>query len=108
MSYLDLSVAIVAEVVGTAALKAARGFTRPAPSLLVVLGYGLAFFFLARALQTIPLGIAYAVWSGAGVVLITLLGRWLYRQTLDLAALAGMALIVAGVSVLQWTSRGGG
>jgi len=108
MSYLDLSVAIVAEVVGTAALKAARGFTRPVPSLLVVLGYGLAFFFLARALQTIPLGIAYAVWSGAGVVLITLLGRWLYRQTLDLAALTGMALIVAGVSVLQWTSRGGG
>lgn len=108
MSYLDLSMAIVAEVVGTAALKAARGLTRPLPSLLVVLGYGLAFFFLARALQTIPLGIAYAIWSGAGVVLITLLGRWLYRQTLDAAALAGMALIVAGISVLKWTSAGGG
>lgn len=102
MSYLDLSLAIVAEVVGTAALKAAQGFTRPGPSVLVVAGYGLAFFFLSRALQTIPLGIAYAIWSGAGVVLITLLGRWLYRQTLDAAALLGMGLIVAGVSVLKW------
>lgn len=104
MSYLDLSLAIAAEVVGTAALKATHGFTRPGPSLLVVAGYGLALFFLSRALQTIPLGIAYAIWSGVGVVLITLLGRWLYRQTLDLAALTGMALIVAGVGILKWSA----
>lgn len=107
MSYVDLTVAVVAEVIGTAALKSARGFTRPWPSVAVVLGYGVAFYCLSRALATIPVGIAYAIWSGMGVLLITLIGWWLYGQRPDPPALAGMALIVAGVVVVQWSANGG-
>jgi small multidrug resistance pump len=107
MSYLYLALAIVAEVAGTAALKAAHGFTRPGPSLVVVAGYGMAFYFLSLALKTIPVGVAYALWSGLGVVLITLIGWRLYGQTLDTPALAGIALIVAGVVVLQLSANGG-
>jgi small multidrug resistance pump len=101
MSYLYLAIAIVAEVIGTSALKAAEGFTRPGPSLVVIVGYGAAFYFLSLALKTIPVGIAYAIWSGVGVALITLIGWVVFRQRLDAAALAGLALIVAGVVVIQ-------
>jgi small multidrug resistance pump len=100
-----LALAIVAEVIGTSALKATAGFTRAVPSAVVVLGYGVAFYFLALSLETIPVGIAYAIWSGLGVVLITLIGWWVYGQKLDAAALAGIGLIVAGVVVLQLASR---
>lgn len=106
MSYVYLAVAIVAEVIGTAALKAADGFTRPWPSLVVVVGYGVAFYCLSLALRTIPVGIAYAIWSGLGVVLITLIGWWLYDQRLDTPALVGMGLIVAGVVVVQLSANG--
>jgi small multidrug resistance pump len=106
MSYLYLALAIVAEVIGTSALKAAEGFTRPLPSLAVVLGYGVAFYFLSLALQTIPVGIAYAIWSGMGVVLITLIGWVVFKQSLDRAALVGIGLIVAGVVVIQVASNG--
>ena len=105
MSYLYLAIAIVAEVIGTSALKAAEGFTRPLPSLIVVLGYGVAFYCLSLALKTIPIGIAYAIWSGVGVALITLIGWWAFKQTLDAAALVGIGLIVAGVVVIQMSSR---
>jgi len=99
--YVYLAVAIVAEVIGTSALKAAAGFTRPLPSLVVVVGYGIAFYFLSLALKFIPVGVAYAIWSGVGVALITLIGWLVFRQRLDAGALAGIALIVAGVIVIQ-------
>lgn len=99
--YVYLAVAIVAEVIGTSALKAAAGFTRPLPSLVVVVGYGIAFYFLSLALKFIPVGVAYAIWSGVGVALITLIGWLVFKQRLDAAALAGIALIVAGVIVIQ-------
>ncbi len=104
MSYFYLAVAIVAEVIGTSALKAAEGFTRPLPSLVVAAGYGTAFYFLSLALKAIPVGIAYAIWSGVGVALITLIGWLLFRQRLDAPALAGIAMIVGGVVVIQLSS----
>lgn len=104
MTYLYLAIAIVAEVIGTSALKAAEGFTRPLPSLVVVVGYGTAFYFLSLALKTIPVGIAYAIWSGVGVALITLIGWLLFKQRLDAPALLGLALIVAGVAVIHFFS----
>lgn len=105
LAYLYLAIAIVAEVVGTSALKATAGFTRPLPSLVVVVGYGVAFYFLSLALKFIPVGVAYAIWSGVGVALITLIGWLVFRQRLDAAALAGIVLIVAGVVVIHVFSR---
>jgi len=105
VSYLYLSIAIVAEVIGTSALKASEGFTRLGPSLITILGYAAAFYFLSLTLKTIPVGIAYAIWSGVGIVLISLLGYALFRQTLDLPAIVGMALIIAGVAVINLFSR---
>src|SRR5699024_2852201 len=96
-----LLIAIVAEVVATSALKASATFTRTVPSVVVVVGYGVAFYFLSRALDTVPVGVAYAVWSGVGIVLITLIAWLVYGQALDLAALVGLGLIVAGVVVLN-------
>ncbi len=96
----------MAEVIGTSALKASDGFTRPGPGLLVVAGYATAFYFLAVTLKHVPVGIAYAVWSGAGTVLIALVGVWVFRQRLDLAGIIGIALIVAGVLVLNLFSHG--
>jgi small multidrug resistance pump len=107
MPYLHLAIAILAEVIGTSALKATRGFTRLVPSLVVVLSYAVAFYFLSLALQVIPVGVAYAVWSGVGIALITLIGWVVYRQRLDTPALAGIGLIVLGVVVLNWSSVAG-
>jgi small multidrug resistance pump len=101
MGYVYLALAIVCEVVGTTALQSSHGFTRLGPSLLVVLGYGLAFFLLALVLRTIPMGVAYAIWAGLGIVLIGLAGVVVYKQSLDLPAMLGMALIVAGVAVIN-------
>ncbi|MBS0306963.1 MAG: multidrug efflux SMR transporter [Proteobacteria bacterium] len=99
--WLHLSIAIVSEVIATSALKAADGFSRPLPSLIVVAGYASAFYFLSLTLRTIPIGVAYAVWSGAGVALIALVGWLVYGQALDAAGIVGIALIVAGVAVLN-------
>ena len=99
--WLLLAIAIVAEVVGTSALKASAGFTRLAPSVVVVLGYAVAFYCLSLVLKTIPVGVAYAIWSGLGIVLITVVAWVVYDQAIDLAAALGMALIVAGVVVLN-------
>jgi len=104
MAYLYLVIAIVFEVIGTSALKATAGFTRTLPSLIVVVGYGVAFYFLALALKTIPVGVAYAIWSGVGVALITLIGWLVFKQRLDAPALGGILLIVAGVVVIRFFS----
>ncbi|MHB9135095.1 MAG: DMT family transporter [Acidithiobacillus ferrooxidans] len=105
MHWLYLAIAIVSEVVATSALKAANGFTRWGPSLLVVAGYASAFYFLSLALRTIQLGVAYAIWSGVGVALIILVGWVVYRQPLNVALFIGIALIVAGVIVLHIFSK---
>jgi small multidrug resistance pump len=100
-AWIYLAVAIVAEVVGTSFLKLSEGFTRTGPSIAVVLCYVLAFFMLAQTLKTIPVGVAYAIWAGAGVALITLVGLVVFRQNLDLPAVVGILMIVAGVLVIN-------
>lgn len=105
MHYLYLAIAIIAEVAATSALKASDGFTKIAPSALVVIGYAIAFYFLSITLKSLNVGVAYSIWSGAGVALVTLIGWILFGQKLDAAALIGMALIVAGVLVLQLFSK---
>ncbi|MET4107877.1 multidrug efflux SMR transporter [Hymenobacter sp. UYP22] len=104
-NWLILLLAIVAETVGTSALKASEGFTKLLPSAVVVLGYGLAFYCLSLTLKTIPIGIAYAVWSGIGIVLITLAGIVLYKQVPDAPAILGLVLILAGVVVINVFSK---
>ena len=104
-AYVALGIAITAEVVATSALKASAGFTRLWPSVLVVLGYGVAFYCLSLTLKSIPVGVAYAIWSGLGIVLITAAGWVLYQQRIDWPAALGMALIVAGVAVIQLFSK---
>lgn len=104
-NWIFLSVAIVAEVIATSALKASAGFSKPWPSVLVVVGYGIAFYLLSLTLRTIPVGIAYAVWSGVGIVLITVVAWLLYGQKLDLPAVIGMGLIISGVVVLNVFSK---
>jgi len=103
--WLYLMIAIAAEVVGTSSLKASEGFTKPMPSIVVLAGYGTAFFFLSLTLKAMPVGVAYAVWSGVGVALIGLIGWLFFGQKLDAAAVLGMALIVAGVVVLNLFSK---
>jgi small multidrug resistance pump len=105
MPWLYLTLAIAGEIVATSALKASDGFTRLGPSVMVVLGYAVAFYLLAQVLRTIPLGIAYAIWSGVGVAAVTLIGWLVYGQRLDAPAVLGIGLIVAGVLVLNlWSS----
>lgn len=99
--WLFLSVAIAAEVGATSALKSSDGFTRLWPSLLVVAGYGVAFYFLSLTLRAIPVGVAYAVWAGVGILLIALVGWLFFGQRLDAPAVLGMLLIVAGVVVMN-------
>lgn len=103
--WLYLGIAIVSEVIATSALKPSEGFTRLLPSLLVVAGYGCAFYFLSLTLRAIPIGITYAVWSGVGVALITLIGWVMFGQKLDAASLVGIALIVSGVLVIHLFSK---
>ena len=105
MNWLLLAIAIVSEVTATSALKASNGFTRLAPSLVVVLGYASAFYFLSLTIRTIPIGVTYAVWSGVGIVLVAIIGWLLYGQKLDLPAVIGMALIIAGIVILNLFSK---
>jgi len=107
MTYIYLLCAIVAEVIATSALKAADGFTNALPSMIVAIGYGAAFYFLSLTLRTMPVGIAYAIWSGLGIVLISIVGWVIYKQALDVPALVGMGLIIAGVIVINAFSRVG-
>src|SRR5690554_2220529 len=101
MNYVFLLVAILFEVIATTALKQTDGFTRLVPSLVTISGYALAFYFLSLTLRVLPVGVVYAVWSGVGIVLITAIGWLWFKQVLDPAALIGMALIVAGVLVIN-------
>lgn len=105
IAYLYLGIAIAAEVIATTALRAANGFTVLIPSIISILGYIVAFYFLSLTLRTMPVGIAYAIWSGVGIVIVSILGLLLYKQVLDLPALLGMGLIMAGVIVINLFSR---
>ena len=107
MHWLYLSIAILAEVVATSSLKAAEGFTRLTPSLIVVFGYGTAFYFLSLTLRTMQVGTAYAIWSGVGTVLISLIAWILFNQKLDAAAILGITLIIAGVVIIKFLSQQG-
>lgn len=103
--YLFLFVAIVFEVIGTTALKESEGFTRLSPSLVTALAYAVSFVALALTLRTIPVGLAYAIWSGVGMVLIAAIGWFRFRQTLDTPAILGLGLIVIGVVVINGFSK---
>jgi len=105
MAHLYLFIAIVGEVAATSALKAAEGFTRLVPSIVVIVGYGIAFYFLSLVLKTLPVGIAYAVWSGLGIVIITVIGAILFKQIPDLPAIVGMSFIIAGVAIINIFSK---
>ena len=91
----------MAEVIATSALKASEEFTKLYPSLIVVAGYGIAFYFMTLVLRTIPIGITYAVWSGLGIVLVTIAGMVLYKETPDIPAIIGMSLIILGVVIIH-------
>lgn len=105
MVYLYLALAIIAEVIATSALKASEQFTRLFPTLIVVTGYVVAFYVLTLVLKTMPVGIAYALWSGLGIVLVTLVSVVLYRQVPDLPAIIGMGFIILGVIVINVFSK---
>jgi small multidrug resistance pump len=105
MKWLYLFIAILAEVIATSALTPSAGFTRLVPSLLVVVGYGLAFFFMSLALKGIPVGVAYAIWSGIGMALIAVVGYVIFKQKLDLAAIVGILMIMGGVLVITLLSK---
>ena len=104
-TYIYLAVAIIAEVIATSALKSSAGFSKFLPSLVVVAGYGTAFYFLSLTLRTMPIGIVYAVWSGVGVALISVIGWLVFKQSMDLAAIIGITLIVLGVVILNVFSK---
>ena len=106
--WIFLGIAIVAEVIATSALKASDGFTRTGPTLLVVVGYGAAFYFMSLTLQVVPVGVTYAIWSGVGMVLIALASWALYGQALDAPAIVGITLILTGVLVIHIFSNTGG
>jgi small multidrug resistance pump len=105
MARLFLLFAILSEIIATSSLKASNGFTKPLWVALVVAGYGSAFYCLSLALRQIPVGVAYAIWSGAGIVLISLIGYFFFREKLDAPALIGMLLILMGVFVIQVWSK---
>lgn len=101
MAYFYLAIAIIAEVAATSALKASAEFTRLVPSLIVIVGYGIAFYCMTLVLRSIPVGVTYAVWAGLGIVLVTIVGAILYKEIPDLPAVIGIGLIIAGVVVIN-------
>lgn len=105
MKWLFLAVAIVAEIFATSALKASSGFTRLWPTLGTVGGYLVSFYFLSLTLRELPVGVVYAIWSGVGIVAISLIGWLVFKQALDLPALLGIALIIAGIVVMKAFSK---
>jgi small multidrug resistance pump len=105
MKWLFLIIAILAEVIATSALKAAVGFTKLVPSLIVIAGYSTAFLFLSLTLKSIPVGIAYAIWSGVGIAFISIIGFFVYKQSLDLPAIIGISFIVLGVIIINLFSK---
>lgn len=107
-AYTYLAIAICAEVIATASMKAVKGLSTPLPLLLMVCGYGVAFWMLTLVVRSIPVGIAYAIWSGLGIVLISVAALVIYGQKLDVPAMVGMAMIVGGVVVIQVFSNTAG
>ena len=105
MKWIFLSIAIIAEVIATSALKFSDGFTKLIPSLIVALGYGIAFYFLSLTLKSMSVGIAYAIWSGVGTTLITIAAYFLFKQRLDFPAIIGLVLIITGVFVINFFSK---
>lgn len=105
MTYIYLMIAVIFEVIGTAALQASEQFTKPKPLILTAIGYAAAFYFLSMVLRTMPVGIAYAIWSGFGVILITIVGLVWFGQRLDLPAVIGLTFIVAGVATINLFSK---
>lgn len=105
MAYVYLALAIIAEVVATSALKATEEFTKVFPSVLVVVGYGTAFYLLTLVLRSIPVGITYAIWSGLGIVLVTLVSMVVYKQIPDVPAVIGMGVIIIGVVIINVFSK---
>lgn len=105
-TYLLLLLAIVSEVIATSSLKATEGFTKLMPSVITVVGYASAFYFLSLTLKTIPIGIAYATWSGLGIVLVSLFAWVYYKQSLNIPTMLGMGLIIAGVVLVNLYSEG--
>jgi len=99
--YVQLLIAVIFETIGTAAMQASTQFTKPIPIIIMVVGYGLSFYFMALVLKVMPVGVVYAIWSGMGIVLIAFIGLFMFNQKLDFAAIVGMALIVAGVLVIN-------
>lgn len=105
MNWVYLLLAIVAEVIATSALKESESFTRLGPSLIVLVGYAAAFYLLSLTFRTMPVGVVYAIWSGVGIVLISLVGWIAFRQHLDAPALIGIGLIIAGVAIINLMSK---
>ena len=105
MTYLYLSIAIVAEVIATSFLKSCEGFAKPWPSVVVLVGYAFAFYFLSLTLRSMSVGIVYAIWSGAGIVLISIIAWIFFGQKLDVPAIIGIALIITGVAVINLFSK---
>ncbi|MFJ4141735.1 DMT family transporter [Pseudomonas sp. NPDC089734] len=107
-AYYLLAIAICAEVIATTSMKAVKGLSTPLPLLLVIVGYGIAFWMLILVMRTIPVGITYAIWSGMGIVMVSIAAFFIYGQKLDLPALLGMGMIVLGVVVIQLFSKTAG
>ena len=105
MTYLYFAAAIISEVVATSALKATQEFTKLIPSLIVIVGYCISFYLVTLVLRTVPVGITYAIWAGVGIVLVALVGAILYKQIPDIPAMIGMALIIAGVVIINVYSK---
>lgn len=101
MNYQYLAITIIAEVVATSALKATEDFTKLAPSIIVILGYCTAFYFLTLSLKTIPVGVAYAIWAGLGIVLVAIVTAVIYKEIPDWPAILGIGMIVSGVLVIN-------
>lgn len=106
--YIHLIIAVIAETIGTTALQASSQFTKLVPSLVVVVAYGTSFYFLGLTLKVMPVGIVYAIWSGLGILLIAAIGYLVFRQSLDLPAVIGLALIIAGIAVINLFSKTAG
>ncbi len=105
MTYLYLALAILAEVAATSALKASEEFTKIIPTMIVFVGYGIAFYCMTLVFRVLPIGITYAIWSGLGIVLVAIVGFIFYKQTLDIPAIIGMGLIISGVIVINVFSK---
>ena len=105
MTYIYFAAAIISEVIATSALKASEQFTKLMPSLIVIVGYCISFYLVTLVLKTIPVGITYAIWAGAGIVLVALVGAILYKQIPDLPAVIGMVFIIAGVVIINVYSK---